>query len=183
MDDRGRRADEFIQALKAVWTTDPVVFDGHFYRIPPSVVEPKPLQKPHPPIYLGAFAAGALGRVARLADGWNAAVVPAQAVDDMMRQIRHQAREAGGDPERLELVFRANMHLTDASLDQGRGIFEGSAEQIEEDIRSLYEIGASEIFFDPIYTPDADTEEGFMGHLERIPEMVARATRSLIAVA
>ena len=48
---RGRRIDEALAILKAVWTTDPVEFQGEYFRIPQSFVQPKPLQKPHPPIY------------------------------------------------------------------------------------------------------------------------------------
>jgi alkanesulfonate monooxygenase SsuD/methylene tetrahydromethanopterin reductase-like flavin-dependent oxidoreductase (luciferase family) len=69
MKKRGAVADEFLQVLKAIWTTDPVEFHGKFYNIPRSYINPKPVQKPHPPIYLGAFVASALNRVAREADG------------------------------------------------------------------------------------------------------------------
>jgi probable F420-dependent oxidoreductase len=53
--ERGKRADELIQALKKIWTTDPVELQGKYYRIPKSVIDPKPVQKPHPPIYMAAF--------------------------------------------------------------------------------------------------------------------------------
>ena len=66
---RGKRADEFISVLKAIWTTDPVEFKGEFYTVPKSIIQPKPIQKPHPPIYLAAYAPSALKRVATMADG------------------------------------------------------------------------------------------------------------------
>jgi probable F420-dependent oxidoreductase len=49
MQSKGARADEFIQALKKVWTDDIVEFEGQFYKIPASKIGPKPIQKPHPP--------------------------------------------------------------------------------------------------------------------------------------
>src|SRR5512136_2241880 len=52
---RGKRADEIIQALKAIWTTDPVEFRGKYYQIPKSFIGLKPVQKPHPPIYMAAY--------------------------------------------------------------------------------------------------------------------------------
>src|SRR5262249_41086508 len=52
MTKRGARADEFLQVLKAVWTTDPAEFKGKFFTLPKSYIYPKPVQKPHPPIYL-----------------------------------------------------------------------------------------------------------------------------------
>jgi alkanesulfonate monooxygenase SsuD/methylene tetrahydromethanopterin reductase-like flavin-dependent oxidoreductase (luciferase family) len=46
-------ADEFLQVLKAIWTTNPVKFHGKFYQVPESYIGPKPVQKPHPPIHMG----------------------------------------------------------------------------------------------------------------------------------
>jgi probable F420-dependent oxidoreductase len=54
--DRGKRADEYIQVLKQIWMKDVAEFDGKFYKIPACKIGPKPLQKPHPPIYMGAFS-------------------------------------------------------------------------------------------------------------------------------
>ena len=48
--DRTRRASEALRVLHAIWTTDPVEFNGKYYKIPKSVIYPKPVQKPHPPI-------------------------------------------------------------------------------------------------------------------------------------
>jgi probable F420-dependent oxidoreductase len=62
--DRGKRADESIEMLKKIWTTDPVEFQGKHYRIPKSFIGPKPVQKPHPPIYMAAFTSSAMKRVA-----------------------------------------------------------------------------------------------------------------------
>ena len=50
--DRAARGDEVIQVLKAIWTTDPVEFQGKFFQVPRSIIQPKPVRKPHPPIYL-----------------------------------------------------------------------------------------------------------------------------------
>jgi alkanesulfonate monooxygenase SsuD/methylene tetrahydromethanopterin reductase-like flavin-dependent oxidoreductase (luciferase family) len=64
MKHRGAMADEFLHALKAIWTTNPVEFHGKFYKIPKSYMNRKPVQKPHPPIYLAAFAPAAMKRLA-----------------------------------------------------------------------------------------------------------------------
>jgi len=63
--ERGKRADEIIRALKTIWTTDPVEFHGKYYRIPKSFIGPKPVQKPHPPIYMAAYTPSAMKRVAK----------------------------------------------------------------------------------------------------------------------
>src|SRR3954452_2556512 len=76
MKDRGTKADEFIGVLKAIWTTDPAEFHGKYYQLPKSYISQKPVQKPHPPIYLAAFAPPALKRIATSAQGWNPVMVP-----------------------------------------------------------------------------------------------------------
>ena len=70
---RGRRADEFIDALKACWAADPVRFDGEFFSIPASDVDPKPLQRPHPPLMAGMRSEAGLRRTAEKFDWWNPA--------------------------------------------------------------------------------------------------------------
>ena len=64
MKQRGATADEFLQVLKAIWTQNPVEFQGKFYKLPKSYIDLKPVQKPHPKIYLAAFAPAALQRLA-----------------------------------------------------------------------------------------------------------------------
>ena len=76
MKQRGAMADEFLQVLKAIWTTNPVEFHGRFYQIPNSYINPKPVQQPHPPIYLAAFAPPAMKRLATMANGWNPVAIP-----------------------------------------------------------------------------------------------------------
>jgi alkanesulfonate monooxygenase SsuD/methylene tetrahydromethanopterin reductase-like flavin-dependent oxidoreductase (luciferase family) len=67
---RGKRADEYIQILKSIWTEDIVEFKGEFYNIPASKIGPMPLQKPYIPIYLGGYSQKTFARIANHADGW-----------------------------------------------------------------------------------------------------------------
>ncbi len=69
-DRRGARGEEFIRCLQAIWGDDAVAFRGEFYSMPPARVDPKPVQRPHPPLLLGGSAATALRRAGRVADGW-----------------------------------------------------------------------------------------------------------------
>jgi probable F420-dependent oxidoreductase len=67
---RGERADEILQAMKKVWTDDIVEFDGNFYKIPKSIIDPKPIQKPHPKILLGGFSPKTFERMVKYGDGY-----------------------------------------------------------------------------------------------------------------
>jgi len=159
MKQRGAVADEFLQVLKAVWTQNPVEFRGKFYQLPNSYIDLKPVQKPHPPIYLAAFAPVALQRVGKLADGWNPTFIPAAGMAQMFSSILRTAKDAGRDPSRLELVVRANLHITDKPLGKDRGIFIGSMEQIREDTDACKQIGAHEVHFDPGFGPNASLDD------------------------
>jgi alkanesulfonate monooxygenase SsuD/methylene tetrahydromethanopterin reductase-like flavin-dependent oxidoreductase (luciferase family) len=102
--ERGKLTNEALHVLKAIWTTDPVEFHGRYYQIPPSYIGLKPIQKPHPPIYMAAFTPASMRRLARVANGWNPAGVPLAAAPEKLQAIQEMAREAGRDPKALELI-------------------------------------------------------------------------------
>ena len=104
---RASRADEFIAVLKAMWGPDPVAFQGRHFRVARSVVGLKPVQAPHPPLYLAAYVAPALRRAATVSDGWLPSGVPLPAIPKMVGQLHALAREAGRDPARLEVIYLA----------------------------------------------------------------------------
>lgn len=151
MKQRGARADEFLQVLKAVWGPDPVEFHGKFFEVPLSYISVKPVQKPHPPIYMAAFAPAALKRLATMADGWNPVAIPIGGMAQMFGATKQMAKEAGRDPSHLVMVVRANLHITEKPLPDGRGIFQGTVEQIKEDIAECSRIGAHELIFDATF--------------------------------
>ncbi len=169
---RGAMADEFLQVLKAIWTTDPVEFHGRFYQVPKSYVGPKPVQKPHPPIYLAAFAPPALKRLAQHADGWNPVGVPVGGMAQMFGTIKQMAKEAGRDPSQLEMIVRANLEIHDKPLGKERMIFTGTVEQIKEDVLGCRSIGAHEIFYDPVFSPGVDSLDQWLKLMEQFRRLV-----------
>jgi probable F420-dependent oxidoreductase len=167
MKQRGARAEEFLQVLKAIWTANPVEFQGKFFHLSKSYIEPKPVQKPHPPIYLAAFAPAAMNRLARLADGWNPVAIPVDGMKQMFAGIQQMAKEAGRDPASLKMVVRANFEITEKPLGKDRFIFFGSAEQVREDVAAVREIGAHELFFDPTFMPGAQVLNRWLSIMEQ----------------
>ena len=67
---RGAKLNEQIQALKVIWTQETAEFHGDFVDFSPMFSWPKPVQQPHPPIYIGGTSTAALRRVCSLGDGW-----------------------------------------------------------------------------------------------------------------
>jgi probable F420-dependent oxidoreductase len=67
---RGERANEILKAMKKVWTENIVEFNEDFYKIPKSIIDPKPIQKPHPKIFLGGFSPKTFERMIKYGDGY-----------------------------------------------------------------------------------------------------------------
>jgi len=67
-DERYRRSEEFIRALKGIWTTDNFSFRGDFYRFTDYTLQPKPLQQPHPEVFQGGSSRAARDMAARVSD-------------------------------------------------------------------------------------------------------------------
>jgi probable F420-dependent oxidoreductase len=168
----GKRADEFIQVLKTIWTTDPVEFHGRYFQIPRSIIQPKPVQKPHPPLYLAAFSPASLRRAATLANGWNPAGVPVDGMREMMAGLMDMAKAAGRDPASVEVVVRANLSIAQQPLGKDRGIFAGTLEEIKADIAAVRTLGAGELFFDAAFSPGVRTGDDYLKILEAIRRMV-----------
>jgi len=99
-------------------TTNPVEFHGSFFNIPKSYIDLKPVQKPHPPIYMGAFVPAALKRVARLADGWNPILLPVSVMAQMFESLKQTAKEAGRDPDSISMVVHAFVDLKNKPIDK-----------------------------------------------------------------
>src|SRR5258708_32337444 len=99
---RGRIGEEAIEALKAVWGPDPVEYHGKYFNIQPSVIGPKPVQKPHPPILVGASMPKALDLAGRLADGFTGCCPPVDALISMMNPVNDAPRAPSRDVDGLQ---------------------------------------------------------------------------------
>jgi probable F420-dependent oxidoreductase len=160
--DRGKRADEAIEILKKIWTTDPVEFQGKHYRIAKSFIGPKPVQKPHPPIYLAAFTPAAMKRVAAEANAW-------------LDGIKNMAREAGRDPSALELIVTAGVEIHKTPIEKDRTEFTGSLEQIGEDFTKARKLGAAEIAIYAQFLPAAETVNDLVARMEDLRRIAKQA--------
>src|SRR5262249_57293722 len=111
---RGRRSEEQIAVLRALWTKEVVSFAGRWHRITHAGLNPLPVQRPIP-IWLGAGgrlnpvpAEPVMRRIARLADGWFPLFPPNDAGREAIARVQSYAREAGRDPSALGLGGRGN---------------------------------------------------------------------------
>jgi alkanesulfonate monooxygenase SsuD/methylene tetrahydromethanopterin reductase-like flavin-dependent oxidoreductase (luciferase family) len=100
---RWQHLRESVEALRELWTRDEPSYDGAIIKFPPVKLGPKPVQKPSPPIILGAHDPKyALRRVARYADGWCPGGLSPGKASECIPQIKQLAKEYGRDPAKLE---------------------------------------------------------------------------------
>jgi probable F420-dependent oxidoreductase len=114
---RGRQADEMLRVFKELWTADQPRFEGEFYRFSEVGFAPKPVQKPHPPIWVGGDSAGAFKRVVALGDGWHGSGQTPAEMRDRIARLRALADQAKRPWESLTMSLRFG--LSDEVLRQG----------------------------------------------------------------
>ncbi len=160
---RGAQLEETLDVLEALWTTNPVKHEGERWSVPESWVDLKPVQRPRPPIYLGAFTPPGLKRVGERADGWMAVVqVPGrrhhvEALKWQRSVIDDAARAAGRNPEAVHTYVRINVAA-------GSGI-----EQVADTVRTLTDNGYPDAFVDLMFVVS-----GTDAHLEWVERLLAR---------
>ena len=169
---RGRRADEFLGVLRAIWTTDPAEFHGKYFQLPKSIIQPKPVQKPHPPIYLAAFSPGAMKRTAEFADGWMPVGMTVDQVKSTTIQLRSIVKEVGRDPASVRVVARYNFAVTPQPQGKDRAFFSGTLAQIKDDAAAIKAYGPDELILDPTFSPDTHAERDFLRNMEEIRKML-----------
>ncbi|MEZ5236742.1 MAG: LLM class F420-dependent oxidoreductase [Acidimicrobiales bacterium] len=103
---RGARTDEYLDALVALWTTDPSSFDGRFVRFAPCRMHPKPVSRPHPRLIIGGHAPAALRRTARIGDGWFGWYLDAAATAPLVARLHEELDAAGRRPDEVEVTVQ-----------------------------------------------------------------------------
>jgi probable F420-dependent oxidoreductase len=149
-DHRGARTEDFVRCLEAIWTQDVVEHHGPYYEVPPSKVDPKPIQRPHPPLLFGGTAAPSLRRAGRMAAGWvSSSRADPAALAESVAVVRAAAEEAGRDPGQLRFVCRAVTKVRHGE----RAPLVGTLEEIRGDLSMLEDAGMTEAFVDLNFDP------------------------------
>ena len=180
-EERWKRLDEAVQTLRAYWRGDNVAFEGTFYSSAGFTLEPRPAQRPGPPIWIGSWGSAAgLKRVARLADGWLASgynTTPdlfAQAWSDVQAELAARGRDATRFPngiatmwcyvtedrDRAEAILADLLApLLDRPVEPLRSILPiGSAEACARKLLAYERAGAQRVFLWPLADERAQLE-------------------------
>lgn len=172
---RGAVSDEYLRILRLLWTQSPASFAGEFYSFDAIRCEPFPVQKPHPPIWVGGHSQAALRRTARYGDGWHpvgaiaAVPLPPEEMVRKLAELRRLTTEAGRDFSALTISYKAPLYdVAVPDPDGGRRRFSGSPTDIAGDIAAFAAIGVHELIFDF----RGDTLSGSVERLQRFASQV-----------
>ena len=171
-EERGAVTDEYIRAFKELWTEDDPHFEGKYISFDDISFLPKPVQKPHPPIWVGGESRPALRRPAELAAGWyplgSNPTFPMGTPDQLragLDRLAQYAERFGRDPKTIETIYRTHQfELTKTPAGPGRLPFVGDADQIAEDIRSYQDMGVTTMVWD--FLRQTDDFDGMLGLME-----------------
>ncbi|NKB60165.1 MAG: TIGR03619 family F420-dependent LLM class oxidoreductase [Alphaproteobacteria bacterium] len=162
---RGQVTNEYIDAMKAAWTEAAPRYDGEFVKFDNIQTDPRPVQDPHPPIWIGGESMPALRRVVSHGDGWypfgsnpKFRMDTVDAYSARRDKLFGLADAAGRDPATITLAYNCAFHneAEQARQDGSRLSFTGSPEQRAEDIRTFADAGVSMMILN--LTANAESE-------------------------
>ena len=153
--ERGAVTNEYLQAFKELWTSDEPTFEGKYCRFSNIHFLPKPVQQPHPPIWVGGQSRPAMRRAATLGDGWHpvgaipAAPLEPEELAENITLLHKYAEDIGRDPAELEVSMKAPLYDADTvPAGAARRRFSREPEQMMQDIQTYQDVGVSCIIFD-----------------------------------
>ena len=182
-DRRARRFVELLDVMKALWTEPQATYEGQFWQLDGVPMEPKPVQKPHPPLWFGGRHPDALRRAVRHGDGWMGAGSSTTATFlECVQQLNTFLEEAGRDPATFPISKRVYLAVDDnekraeerittwfdnryhnAPLGAEVSVW-GSAAQCAEKLAEIVDGGAEMLMLNPMFD--------HMEHLEQLTEEV-----------
>ena len=172
--ERGKVTDEYIAAFRELWSAENPSFKGEYTEFSDIFFAPKPVQKPHPPIWIGGESMPAIRRTARLGDAWYPiGCNPHHPLDTIAKysagldKLKAEAEKIDRDPASIDLAFWAVWYGGDTPtmLESGeRMVLTGNAQDIAGDIKAFEELGVRHILFNFLgasLQESLDNMEGF----------------------
>ena len=151
--ERGAVTNEYLRAFIELWTKDDPEFEGKYVNFSNITFLPKPVQKPHPPIWIGGQSKPAIRRAARIGNCWHpvgaipAAPLEPEELAENLVLLRDYAEKAGRDPSQIQVSVKAPLY--DANDSSGpRRRFSGSPDEVRQDVQTYADVGVTHLIFD-----------------------------------
>ena len=158
---KGKRADEYVKMLKRIWMDEDVEFKGQYYSIPKSKIGPKPVQKPHIPIYLGGFSPNAIRRIVENdLNGWLGiigGIAPFGYVQSVVNNFRNEITKTNKDSTNFKIILLAYPYLQENTSNSDNNVdrptLTGTIDEIGDDIRKIKDLDVDHIIFAYNFSP------------------------------
>ncbi len=178
---RGTVTDEYIEVFRDLWTSETPVHNGPFAKYDGISFAPKPVQKPHPPIWIGGESGPAIRRAARLGDGWypigSNPKHPLNTADKFaagLEKLRAAAEAVDRDPKTIDLAFWGTWYdeaKGKVRTDGERHLLTGSAADVVADVQALGDLGVRHLFVNLM----GETKDAMTARMERFAGEVMTA--------
>ena len=159
---RGERANEILQAMKKIWIDDSVEFSGNFYKIPKSIINPKPVQKPHPKILLGGFSPKTFERMVKYGDGYIGALVGSfEYFTNSIKMFNDSIEKSSRTRKDFDLTILTSPYLMKSNSSEGdrAPMSGGTIEEIGSDLSMLKSSGVDRVILAVNAEKDYDVNE------------------------
>ena len=161
---RGAMTDEYLAAIKVAWTSDKPEFEGEFVRFKDITIEPKPIQKPHPPIFIGGNSKAAMKRAAEHGDGWIPWLVTSEELPDCIAYMKSLPAYAA-KADRFEILVTTTAYQVEdySHAESGATQIAGDRDSVLRGIESLRKAGATSV---QVMPPRVETLEESLDWIE-----------------
>jgi probable F420-dependent oxidoreductase len=176
--ERGAVTDEYLEAFRALWTQEHAIFDGRYTKFSDLIFLPRPVQQPHPPIWVGGESGPSLRRAARFGDAWYPIGSNNRHLLDTLprlaagiARLRKLIADAGRDPTKVSVVYRVKRYgdvVPPIASDGERRLFSGSDDKIIADLRALRDLGVTAIDVEV----EGSDEAGTLANMRRFKEAI-----------
>lgn len=147
---RGKRSEEQIELMRALWTDDLVDFEGRWHRVPDAGINPLPVQRPIP-VWFGGASDQVISRVAEIGDGWFPLFQPDAKGRELIETMRSRARAAGRNPD-------------DIGIESWISVGNRTPDDWIEDVRARKAFGATHLSVNTMNAGISSVE----GHIEAV---------------
>lgn len=157
---RGKRTNEYIEAIKELWISDEPSYDGEFCSFSDIKFYPKPLQSPHPPIFIAGASDYAIKRAVEFGDGWQPTWVSPEDVKEGISKLKNIANEKGRDLNGFIYSVRNRLDIIGSDYDPSNDnssegndppfLLRGTVAEITESIKAYKDLGVSHVVLDPV---------------------------------
>ncbi len=155
--ERGAVTDDYLDAFRTLWTEERPRVDSQYVKVDGLVFDPKPAQRPYPPIWVGGESGPSMRRAARIGDAWYPIGSNRKHLLDTVPRLtagigrlRRLVTQAGRDPARVGVVYRVKRHAQPmpVATDGNRRLFSGTIADVIEDVHALKGLGVTGLDFD-----------------------------------